>query len=233
MTTKLAHPAAPPHIAISHRLTWDWRKVEDVAQRVVDDFDRSKEKLGMGYVDLLLIHWPGTFENEDPGFAKEARLAIWEAFESFHQRGDAHAIGVCNFTEKHLQDLLDAGRTVPAVNQTELHPYCQDTNLTAFCRDHEIVVEAYAPFASGAFGLLKDPVIVEVAGEVGCSTGQVILKWHLQQGHVVLPKSSSEKRIAENLDLFSFNLSEEQMERIHGVSTGEARRTTVDPSTVL
>ena len=107
VTTKLAHPAAPPHVAISGLLTWNWNEVRDIRQRVLDDFDRSKEKLGMGYVDLLLMHWPGTFGNEDPVFAKEARLAIWEVYESLLQRGDAHAIGVCNFNQSHLADLID------------------------------------------------------------------------------------------------------------------------------
>lgn len=233
VTTKLAHPAAPPHVAISHRLTWDWRKVDDLAARVADDFERSKEKLGMGYVDLLLMHWPGTFANEDPGFAKDARLAIWETFERFLARGDARAIGVCNFTASHLSDLSDAGRTTPMVNQIEYHPYCQERELMAFCRARGIVVEAYAPFASGAFDLLKDPVINEVATEVGCSIGQVILKWHLQQGRVVLPKSGNAKRIAQNLDLFSFELSNDQLARIDAVQPQEAKRSTVDPATVL
>lgn len=233
VTTKVAHPAAPPHVAISHRLTWNCRDVEDIARRVTDDFDRSKEKLGMGYVDLLLMHWPGDFDNADAGFAREARLTIWEVFEGFLKRGDAKAIGVCNFTEGHLNDLMGAGRTVPMVNQVELHPYCQNPALTEFCRERGIVVEAYAPFASGAFDLLKDPVIVEVAEQAGCSTGQVILKWHLQQGHVVLPKSGNAQRIAQNLDLFSFELDEEQMARITALQPAEAKRTTPDPATIL
>ena len=104
------------------------------------------------------------------------------------------------------------------VNQTEYHPYCQDPELTAFCADHGIAVEAYAPFASGAFGLLKDPVIVDVAKQAGCTTGQAILRWHLQQGRVVLPKSTNPNPFAQNLDLFGFELSEEQMTRITGLS---------------
>ena len=196
VTTKVAHPASPPHVAISHRLTWNWDEVESIPQRVIDDFDASKEKLGMGSVDLFLMHWPGTFGNRDPVFAKDARLAIWEVFESFLKRGDARAIGVCNFTKTHLRDLIDAGRTVPMVNQTEYHPYCQDPELTAFCAAHGIAVEAYAPFASGAFGLLADPVIVDVAKQAGCTTGQAILRWHLQQGRVVLPKSTNPNRSA-------------------------------------
>lgn len=233
VTSKLAHPAAPPHVAISHLLTWNWNEVPDIPQRVMDDFERSKEKLGFGYVDLLLMHWPGTFGNEDAGFARESRLAIWEVFESLYERGDVHAIGVCNFKQSHLGDLIDAGRTVPMVNQTELHPYCQDPDLDGFCKQHGIVVEAYAPFASGAFGLLKDPVISGIASELGVSTGQAILKWHLQQGHVVLPKSSNEARIAQNLDLFGFTLSEEQMARVTALAPAEPLRTTVDPGTIL
>lgn len=233
VTTKLAHPAAPPHVAISGLLTWNWNEVRDIRQRVLNDFERSKEKLGMGYVDLLLMHWPGTFGNTDRGFAREARLAIWEVFESLLQRGDAKAIGVCNFTAGHLRDLIDAGRTVPMVNQTELHPYCQDPALTDFCKQHGIVVEAYAPFASGAFGLLGDPTVTAVAETLGKTTGQVILKWHLQQGHVVLPKSSNATRIAQNLDLFDFTLDEEQMARITALAPDEPLRTTVDPHTIL
>lgn len=233
VTTKLAHPAAPPHVAISHLLTWNWNEVPDIRQRVLDDFERSKEKLGLGYVDLLLMHWPGAFDNTDRGFAREARLAIWEAFESLHQRGDAQAIGVCNFTAAHLGDLMDAGRTPPMVNQTELHPYCQDPGLVDFCKQHGIVVEAYAPFASGAFGLLGDPVITEIAGTLERSAGQVILKWHLQQGHVVLPKSTNAARIAQNLDLFGFSLDDDQMARITALGPEAPMRTTVDPYTIL
>ena len=233
LTTKLAHPAAPPHVAISHLLTFNWDEVENIQQRVMDDFEKSKEKLGVGYVDLLLMHWPGTFGNEDPVFARESRLAIWETYESLLQRGDAHAIGVCNFTQSHIEDLVEAGRTVPMVNQTELHPYCQDPGLVDFCKQHGIVVEAYAPFASGAFGLLRDPVISEIAAALGRSTGQVILKWHLQQGHVVLPKSSNEARIAQNLELFDFALSEDEMRRIMALAPDQAMRTTVDPGTIL
>ena len=233
VTTKLAHPAAPPHVAISHLLTWNWNEVEDIQQRVMDDFERSKEKLGMGYVDLLLMHWPGTFGNTDRGFAREARLAIWETFESLVDRGDAHAIGVCNFTPDHLQDILKAGRTTPAVNQIELHPYCPATDIVNFCREKGILIEAYAPFASGAFDLLKDPVIVAIAGETGKSTGQVILRWHIQNGHVVLPKSSNAKRIGQNLELFDFTLSEDQMQRIHALAPAEPKRTTVDPAEIL
>lgn len=233
ITTKLAHPAGPGHVAMSHLSSWDWKAVGDLGQRVRDDFERSKENLGLGTVDLLLVHWPGDFGNDDPGFAKEARLAVWEAFEFLHGRGDARAIGVCNFTPAHLQDLLDAGRAVPKVNQVELHPYCRDEELVAFCRENEIAVEAYAPFASGAFGLLKDPVISRVAREANRSVGQTILRWHLQQGHIVLPKSTNGDRIAQNIDLFDFELGDDQMEAISSVAPERPLRTTPDPSSIV
>lgn len=233
VTTKLAHPATPPHVAISHRLTWNWASVPNLQQSIMDDFEASKEKLGMGYVDLLLMHWPGDFENQDEGFAREARLAIWEVFESLQKRGDARDIGVCNFTANHLEDLIQAGRTVPAINQFELHPYCQDPELEAYCQSHRIVVEAYAPFASGAYDVLKDPVISKIAEQTNRSTGQVILRWHLQSGRVVLPKSSNPGRMAQNLDLFDFELDADQMERIGALGPQEPKRSTVDPATIV
>jgi diketogulonate reductase-like aldo/keto reductase len=233
VTTKLAHPNTPPEVAISHHLTWDWDKVPDIQQRVRDDFEYAKEKLGLGHVDLLLMHWPGTFANKDKGFAKEARLAIWDVFETFHQRGDARAIGVCNFTQAHLEDLIDNDRTIPAINQVELHPYCRDDQLEAFCKAKGIVIEAYAPFASGAFGILKDPTIQAIADQVGYSTGQTILRWHIQSGRVVLPKSTNTKRIAENLDLFEFSLNEEQMRKIDELAPEQPKRSTSDPYEIV
>lgn len=233
VSTKEAHPASPPHIAISHLLTWNWNEVPDLQQRVRDDFERSKEKLGMGYVDQLLMHWPGTFNNTDRGFAREARLAIWEVFEDLLRRGDAQAIGLCNATPGHLADIIDAGRTVPMLNQIEFSPYCQDREIIAYCREHNIVVAAYAPFASGAFGLLKDPTLSAIAGGIGVSVGRVILRWLLQQGFVVLPKSSSPERMAQNLDVFDFTLSDEDMQRITDLAPSEPRRTTTNPYDVV
>lgn len=233
ITTKLAHPNTPPEVAIPHHLCWDWDQVPDLQQRVRDDFEASKEKLGVGRIDLLLMHWPGPFGNKDKGFAKDARLAIWEVLESYLQRGDARAIGVCNFSQEHLADLIDAGRTLPAVNQIEYHPYCQDRELAAYCETKGIVIEAYAPFASGAFGLLKDSTIQKIADELGVSTGQTILRWHLQSGRIVLPKSTNAKRMAQNLDLFQFALNETQMEQIDRLAPAEAKRSTSDPSDIV
>ena len=205
----------------------------DLQQRVRDDFERSKEKLGMGYVDQLLLHWPGSFNNTDRGFAREARLAIWEVFEALLQRGDAHAIGICNATPDHLADIIDAGRTVPMLNQFELSPYCQDRELIQYCREHHIALSAYAPFASGAFGLLQDPALKSIATAHEVSTGQVILRWLLQQDIVALPKSTNPRRIAQNLDVLGFTLDEEQMQQIDALAPAEPKRSTANPYDVV
>jgi diketogulonate reductase-like aldo/keto reductase len=232
LTTKLAHPPTPPEVAISHRRTWDWSAVPDIAQRVADDFDFSKEQLGIGYFDLVLMHWPGPFDNEDRAFAREARATIWKFFETLLERGEARAIGVSNFSERHLSELMEDGSVAPMVNQIELHPYCQNPELVKFCQDRDIVVEAYAPFASGSVGLFDDPVIREIADAAGRSPGQVILRWHLQHGHVVLPKSTHRGRMAENLNLFDFSLDDEAMQKIDALAPEDPKRSTQAPDAI-
>lgn len=232
LTTKLAHPAAPPHVAISHRLCWDWRSQPDLKQRVLDDFDRSKEKLGVGYLDLILMHWPGPFDNQDADFGRRARAAIWSAFEEIYQRGEVRAIGVSNFTREHFEPLLETAEVAPMVNQIELHPYCHDAELIAYSKAQGMVVEAFAPLASGGLGLLEDPVVRDIAARFNRSTGQIILRWHVQHGHVVVPKSSSTRRLAENLALFDFELGEDDMARLDALGSGEPRRTCPDPANI-
>lgn len=238
ITTKLAHPAAPPHVNISHRRTWDADKVEDIAQKVRDDMADTLDDLGLGYVDLLLMHWPGTFgENTtgDPDFPRKARATIWRTFCELLDKGAARAIGVSNFTIAHLRQLLEdvpepAYR--PTLNQVEIHPYCRDPELEAFCREQGIVVTAYAPFASGAFGLLQDPALAAIAARHGKSVGQVVLRWHVQSGRTALPKSSKAKRMAENRGIYDFVLSRDEMQAIDALGAGEARRTCPDPASV-
>jgi len=234
LTTKIAHPATPSHVNISHLRTWDADKVPDIAQRVRDDFVRSLDDLRVGYVDLLLMHWPGPFQNTDAAFARQARQTIWQTFAEFYEKGAARAVGVSNFTAAHLTQLLeDVPALRPAINQVEVHPYCRDPELESFCRREGIAVTAYAPFASGAFDLLRDPVLVELAKAHGVSVGQLVLRWHVQSGRTVLPKSSKEERMRENRDLFGFSLSDADLEAIDALGAGEARRTCPDPATLL
>lgn len=234
ITTKLAHPSAPPHINISHLRTWDANAVPDVAQQVKDDMAKTLDDLCLGYVDLALVHWPGPFSNQDSARARRARRVIWTTFVELLEKGATRAIGVSNFSVRHLQELIeDVPHLKPMVNQLEIHPYCRDSALESFCKEHGMVISAYAPFASGAFGMLQDPILVSIAKRHGVSAGQVVLRWHIQSGRTVLPKSSKLSRMRENLDLFSFALSEEDMDAIDGLGAGEARRTCPDPESVL
>ena len=239
ITTKLAHPAAPPHINISHRRTWDADKVDDIAQKVRDDMVDTLDDLGLGYVDLLLMHWPGGFgqhTNSDPDFPRKARAAIWRAFCGLADKGAARAIGVSNFTIAHLRQLMEDVPELeyrPTVNQLEMHPYCRDPELESFCRDQGIVVTAYAPFASGAFGMLRDPVLAAIAERHGKTPGQVVLRWHVQSGRTALPKTTKAVRMVENRDIYDFTLSNDEMQAIDALGDGQARRTCPDPSTVV
>jgi len=239
ITTKLAHPAAPPHINISHRRTWNADMVDDIAQKVRDDMVDTLDDLGLGYVDLLLMHWPGRFgqhSSTDPDFPRKARAIIWSVFCELADKGAARAIGVSNFTITHLCQLMEdipEPERRPAVNQLEIHPYCRDAELEVFCREHNIVVTAYAPFASGAFGMLRDPTLVAIAERHGKTPGQVVLRWHVQSGRTALPKTSKAERMAENRDIYDFSLSDDEMRTIDAMGAADARRTCPDPSTVV
>jgi 2,5-diketo-D-gluconate reductase A len=160
-------------------------------------YEASLEKLGLDHVDLYLIHWPAP--------AAGRHVASWEAMEELYAAGSVRAIGVSNFLPEHLQAILDLGGTVPAVNQIELHPALHQAEVTAFGARHGIATEAWSPLAQGA--MLENPVIVAIAERLGRTPAQVILRWHLQQGRIVIPKSVTPARIRANLDLFGFDLT--------------------------
>ncbi len=182
-------------------------------------FDASLKRLGLDYVDLYLIHWP-----------VGSRLESWRALEEIYKSGRAKAIGVSNFTEEHLTELLAAANVMPAVNQVELHPfiYEEQKELLNFCRQHKITVEAYSPLAHAT--RLHDPTITEIAKVHNKSHAQVLLRWSVQHGAVPLPKSSHEERIRENLMIFNFVLSDQEMALINGLSDGS--RTCWDPTSI-
>jgi len=230
ITTKLAHPDVDPSVNISHLRTWNAEDVPDVGQRMRDDLARTLDDLGMGYVDLCLIHWPATFGAVNHAFARRARAEMWEAMIGFLDKGAARAIGVANFSVRHLSELAqDFPDRPPMVNQVEIHPYCRDPQLEAYCAEHGIVLSAYAPFASGAFDIFSDPTLNDIAKAHGITVGQVILRWHLQQGRTVLPKSTNAARMAQNLNLFDVHLRAEEMEAIDALAPEEPKRTCAAP----
>jgi diketogulonate reductase-like aldo/keto reductase len=171
-------------------------------------FDESLARLGLAYIDLYLLHWPV------PG----ARLESWRALERLHAEGRARAIGVSNFLRPHLEELLGSAQVVPAVDQIELSPFLQRRETVSFCREHGIAVEAYSPLTRGQ--RLGHPAVLEVARAAGRSPAQVLLRWGVQHGFVVLPKSTREARIAENAALFDFELAPAQMALLDGLEEG-------------
>ncbi|MET8546418.1 aldo/keto reductase [Kitasatospora sp. NPDC004799] len=164
-------------------------------------FDASLDKLGLDTVDLYLIHWPTP--------ARDLYLDSWRALERLVEEKRIRAAGVSNFQPAHLQRLLDNSSLVPAVNQVELHPGLQQAELRAFHAEHGIATEAWSPLAQGA--VLDDPAITAVAERTGKSPAQVVLRWHLQLGNIVIPKSVTPARIRQNLDVFDFELTEQDM----------------------
>jgi diketogulonate reductase-like aldo/keto reductase len=173
-------------------------------------FDGSLQRLGLDYVDLYLIHWP----------VAGKRLDSWRALERIHDDGRARSIGVSNFLVPHLTELLGEARKVPAVNQIEVSPFLQRRETRALCARHGIVVEAYSPLTHGQ--RLDHPVVKDVARRVGRSVAQVLLRWGLQQGAVVLPKSTKPARIAENGALFDFTLDDRAMGELDALEEGLA-----------
>ncbi|MFC0612031.1 aldo/keto reductase [Scopulibacillus daqui] len=178
-------------------------------------FKESREKLGLDYIDLYLVHWPVG------GKYKET----WRALEKLYKEGYVRAIGVCNFKPHHLKDLLADCEYKPVVNQIELHPRLTQEETRAFCHDHQIKIEAWSPLMRGR--IFDHPVLTDIAKKYGKAPAQVILRWDLQHDFITIPKSVHEHRIKENADIFDFELTQGEMDRIDALNNNE--RTGPDP----
>ncbi len=173
-------------------------------------FDKSASDLGVDYLDLYLIHWPVP--------SADQYVDTWKAFEKLASDGRVRAIGVSNFGEAHLQRLLDETGTVPVLNQVELHPHLPQAALRSFHAQHGIATEAWSPLAQG--GLLRDQALVALGEKYAKTPAQIILRWHLQLGNIVIPKSVTPDRIASNIDVFDFELADDDIATVDSLDNG-------------
>ncbi len=206
-------------VFVTSKLNNGFHKPDD-ARRA---FDATLAALGFDYVDLFLIHWPL------PTLYDGDFVSTWKTLEEFKKDGRARSIGVSNFQIHHLEELARDTETVPAVNQIEVHPYFANDELRAYGIDHTIVTEAWSPIAQGA--VLGDPVVTQIAQKVGKSPAQVVLRWHIERGDVVFPKSVTPERIKENIEIFDFELSDDAIDALTELDKGEAGRTGPNPDT--
>ena len=205
-------------------------------KRLEEQYAISLDDLGVGYADLLLLHWPSPFKVDWPdAVVSEWRLKAWRVMNKIYKRKGVRAIGVSNFSEAHLKDLemsikgnKDEGLIMPLVNQVEVHPKCFDKELVKYCHQNSIHITAYAPFGSGQLKLMTNQTIAEIAKKVDRTPAQVILRWLYQHGISSLPRSSSEERSKQNLQIADFELTKDQSAELDKL--GEAmERTCEDP----
>jgi diketogulonate reductase-like aldo/keto reductase len=174
-------------------------------------FNKSLQRLGLDYVDLYLIHWPVP--------SKDAYIDTWHALEKLYTDGKVRAIGVSNFTIEYLERLMNESTVVPVVNQVELHPRLSQEPLRAYCAQHDIAVESYSPLGGSGGDLLDEPILRQIGEAYNKTPAQVVLRWHIQNDLIVIPKSVNPDRIRQNIDIFDFELSSEDMAELHQLNT--------------
>ncbi|MCB0931332.1 MAG: aldo/keto reductase [Mycobacterium sp.] len=207
------------HVYITSKLNNGYHRPDD-ARRA---FDTTLAELGTDYVDLFLIHWPL------PTLYDGDFVSTWKTLEEFKADGRARSIGVSNFQIHHLQELARETETTPAVNQIEVHPYFTNDAVRAYGVEHNIATEGWSPIAQGQ--VLGDPVVIRIAKAAGVHPAQVVLRWHIERGDIVFPKSSNPQRMKDNFEIFDFEINDEEIEALTALDRGEAGRRGPNPDT--
>ena len=207
------------HVFITSKLNNGFHRPDD-ARRA---FDETLRALGTDYVDLFLIHWPL------PTLYDGDFVSTWKTLEEFKAEGRARSIGVSNFQIHHLQELARDTDITPAVNPIEVHPYFTNDEVRAYGVEHNIVTEGWSPIAQGK--VLGDPVVIRIAKAYGVHPAQVVLRWHIERGDVVFPKSVHPQRMKDNFEIFDFDLGDEEIEALTALDKGEAGRLGPNPDT--
>jgi 2,5-diketo-D-gluconate reductase A len=207
------------HVFVTSKLNNGFHRPDD-ARRA---FEATLRELDTDYVDLFLIHWPL------PTVYDGDFVSTWTTLEEFKADGRARSIGVSNFQIHHLQELARETETVPAVNQIEVHPYFTNDAVRAYGVEHDIATEGWSPIAQGK--VLTDPVVQRIARATGAHPAQVVLRWHIERGDIVFPKSVHPQRIKENFEIFDFEINDEEIEALTALDNGEAGRRGPNPDT--
>lgn len=199
---------------------------DQITERVTAHFETSLQELGLGYLDMVLLHWPSKpGDNQDPDVNRKRRLAAWKVLERFYKCGWIRAIGVSNFSEHHLTQLAQDGAEItPAVNQVEASVFLQWTDIAKYCKEHKIQLQAFSPLGHGSSNVVQNPVVKEIAERHGKDSGQVAMRYLIQKGYAIVFSSSSPKRLQSNQDIFdNFELSSNDMKALEGlVGTAES-----------
>lgn len=182
----------------------------------IEAFNKSLNNLQVDYIDLYLIHWPNKLNSE-----------TWRAFEHLYETGKVKAIGVCNFKVEHLEELKKTAKIMPMVNQVEIHPFSTKNNIINYCKDNNIKVVAWSPISRGR--VLSNDLMIDLSQKYKKSIVQIVLRWHMQKGVIPIPKSSNENRIKENIDIFDFEISSEDMKAIDSLDEGDDMSVTTPP----
>jgi diketogulonate reductase-like aldo/keto reductase len=222
ITTKVFHQPAPGFgLAANHQINLESMTPEDVTKLTEEHIEQCLKELGVGYIDVMLMHWP-SIEGQSEEISRKRRLAAWRVLEVFYERGWLRAIGVSNFNEHHLEQLMQDGAKIrPMLNQFEASPYLQFDRIVEYCQKNDILVQSYSPMGSGKNDVKDNMLLKEVAKKYQKDVGQIAFRYLIQKGYAVSYLTNSANRMVSNQEVFDFELSDQEMAKIDGLNRAD------------